>query len=308
MNQAGSPKVSVIITTFNRAGLLPRAVKSALAQTFSNYEVIIVDDCSPDNTQDVIARFTDSRIRSIRHETNKRQSAAINTGIANARGECVAFLDDDDEWLPTKLEKQVEILDSSPPGVGLVYGWVDEIDDSTGRLISSYHETVEGDIFEYTLNLGLPAPTSALLVRSDVCREVGGFDERLTRGNDNDFICRIARQWHAAVVPEVVAKLHIEHGRIRQGDDTEARRLGEVNFLRTHLEKHGDELRRHSLYAHTLRRLAASEMRSGAFGQSLLTVMRSMKSDPVGAPLALLRHRHRVAALCSYVMRRGLKN
>ena len=102
-----NPKVSVIIPTYNRADLLPRAVNSVLSQTFSDYEIIIVDDHSPDNTQDVIAAFTDPRIRSIRHRTNRRQSAAINTGIANAMGEYIAFLDDDDEWLPNKLEGQV---------------------------------------------------------------------------------------------------------------------------------------------------------------------------------------------------------
>ena len=134
MIPSATPKVSVIIPTYNRAGLLPRAVNSVLSQTYDDYEIIIVDDCSTDNTRDVIAAFTDPRVLSIRHQTNRRQSASINTGISNARGEYIAFLDDDDEWLPAKLEKQVAILDSSSSNVGLVYCWMDMIEDSTGNI------------------------------------------------------------------------------------------------------------------------------------------------------------------------------
>ena len=120
MNQTKDPKVSVIIPTYNRASLLPRAVNSVLAQTYSDYEIIVVDDCSPDNTQDVIAAFSDPRIRSFRHVTNRRQSAAINTGIANARGEYIAFLDDDDEFTPTSLADRLAVFASSPTEVALV--------------------------------------------------------------------------------------------------------------------------------------------------------------------------------------------
>ena len=102
-----TPTVSVVIPTYNRADLLPRAIRSVLSQTYWNCELIIVDDCSTDNTREVVSTWTDSRIRYIRHPENRHQSGAINTGIEHARGQYVAFLDDDDEWMPTKLEKQV---------------------------------------------------------------------------------------------------------------------------------------------------------------------------------------------------------
>ena len=153
-----SPRVSVIITTHNRADMLPRAVDSVLAQTFQDYEIIIVDDCSTDHTPEVIAKFDDPRIRSFRHEVNKRQAAAINTGILNALGEYMAFLDDDDEWLPSKLERQTALLDSSPPKVGLVYGWLDEVNGSTGETTPSYRSAMEGDVFDNLLALKIPQP------------------------------------------------------------------------------------------------------------------------------------------------------
>ena len=87
-----NPKVSVIVPTHNRADLLPRAIDSVFAQTYDDYEIVIVDDWSSDGTQDAIAGFADPRIRSFRHDRNRGQSAAINTGIAHARGEYIGFL------------------------------------------------------------------------------------------------------------------------------------------------------------------------------------------------------------------------
>ena len=118
-------RVSAIITTHNRADLLPRAVRSVLAQTFADYEVIIDDDGSTDHTQEVVATLNQPKIRAFRHEVSRGQSAAINTGTARARGEYVAFLDDDDEWLPYKLAMQVAALDAADEDVALAYGWYD---------------------------------------------------------------------------------------------------------------------------------------------------------------------------------------
>ena len=175
--QSGSepPRVSVVIPTHNRAEWLPRAVASVLAQTWTDFELLIVDDHSTDETPALIARFADRRIRSFRHERNMGQSKALNTGIEHARGEYVAFLDDDDEWLPGKLAAQVALLDAAPPEVGLVYCWRDELeeasrrrkvwecvanlldirrdepDEASRRRIGTTRLTLRGDIFEHVL-------------------------------------------------------------------------------------------------------------------------------------------------------------
>lgn len=100
------PTVSVVIPTYNRAHLVGRAIQSVLNQTYQDFEIIVVDDGSTDNTEEVVKSFNDPRIRYIRHDQNRGGSAARNTGIKMARGEYIAFQDSDDEWLPEKLESR----------------------------------------------------------------------------------------------------------------------------------------------------------------------------------------------------------
>jgi glycosyltransferase involved in cell wall biosynthesis len=102
--------VSVVIPTYNRASLLGRAIKSVLEQTYQDFEIIVVDDASTDNTEEVVRNLRDRRIRYLRHEKNRGGSAARNTGIRAAWGQYIAFQDSDDEWLPEKLKKQMEVL------------------------------------------------------------------------------------------------------------------------------------------------------------------------------------------------------
>ena len=90
------PLISVVIPTYKRASTVPRAIKSVLSQTYTNLEVLVVDDCSPDDTQSVVRSIADDRIRYLRHETNKGLPTVRNTGIGAARGDYVAFLDDDE--------------------------------------------------------------------------------------------------------------------------------------------------------------------------------------------------------------------
>ncbi|RLF83553.1 glycosyl transferase, partial [Thermococci archaeon] len=102
------PTVSVIIPTYNRANLLKRAIASVLNQTFTDFELIVVDDASPDNTPEVVRSINDGRIRYVRLKKNSGGPVARNTGIRKARGRFIALLDDDDEWLPNRLELQIK--------------------------------------------------------------------------------------------------------------------------------------------------------------------------------------------------------
>ena len=286
------PRVSVIVPTYNRADLLPRAIGSVLAQTYVDYEIIIVDDCSSDETPTTIGGFDDPRVRSLRHDRNRGQSAAINTGIEHASGEYIGFLDDDDEWLPGKLEGQVALLESSPPNVGLVYGWMDRVDDSDGRVTPSYRNTVEGDIFESVLALSIPGPTIVLLIRSSVVREVGGMDGSVLRHNDIDLISRIAKRYHAAVLPEVVARAHFAHSYERMGEDNPKNLSAAADFLRSHMAKFEDELgARPRARAAVLRRLGGVEMMLGNRRAATKAIAAAIRLDPLGVVGALVRNR-----------------
>src|SRR5258705_13939604 len=103
-------QVSVVIPTHNRSEFLRSAIASVLGQTYQDFELIVVDDASTDSTAEVVVSFNDSRIKFIRHQTNQGGSAARNTGIRASKCDYIAFLDDDDEWSPRKLSKQVEVL------------------------------------------------------------------------------------------------------------------------------------------------------------------------------------------------------
>jgi glycosyltransferase involved in cell wall biosynthesis len=109
-NSTNHPLVSVVIPTCNRSGLLQRAIASVLRQTYEHLEVIVVDDASTDDTRKVVESFHDHRIRYVRHTTNRGGSAARNTGVDAATGQYIAFLDDDDGWVPEKTQKQLEVL------------------------------------------------------------------------------------------------------------------------------------------------------------------------------------------------------
>ena len=279
-----SPKVSVIIITYNRARLLSRAINSVLSQTFTDFELIIVDDCSRDNTQEIISGFEDYRISQHRHRRNKGLSAARNTGIVNARGDFIAFLDDDDEWLPKKLQLQVSLLEASTPQVALVHGWHDSVRDSSGRLIRNKRSMLAGDVFESLIALNGISPIVTALVRASVIREVGGFDERYAYGEDTNLICRISRRYHVALLPEVVVRVHNDHGYSRQTDPTPENAARHVDFRRKHLKDFEDQLRdRPKAHASVLRQLAFSEILCLNRLAALLAYASAVKLDPIGA-------------------------
>ena len=235
------PLVSVIIPTYNRAVLVKNAIQSVLDQTYDNFEVIVVDDASNDSTAAVIASIEDQRLTYIRHEMNGHASAARNTGIAAAEGELIAFLDDDDEWLPLKLEKQVPVLVNASPEVGLVYCWMDHF-DSDGRLVSETHPIHTGWVFDKMLDRPRLGGCPTIIVRREVFDSVGVFDVDLPRGNDGDFIRRVARKYAVDVVPEVLVRVNVGHDfdRITKGDEQGIR-----NAIKGHqakLTKFVDEL------------------------------------------------------------------
>jgi len=181
--------VSVIIPTFNRARKVVRAISSVLYQTFTDYEIIVVDDGSSDGTEDVIAQFR-PHIKYLSHSKNSGVSAARNTGIKASQSSLIAFLDSDDYWLPEKLSLQKAFFIQNPESVACQ---TEEIWIRSGIRINprKRHLKPSGDIFEPSLKLCLVSPSAVMLKRS-LLNEVGLFDEDLPVCEDYDLWLRIS--------------------------------------------------------------------------------------------------------------------
>ena len=198
------PDVSVIIPTYNRAHLISRAIQSVLDQSYQDFEIIVVDDCSTDNTEEVIREFQekDERIRYIRHERNKGPAAARNSGIKAVKGEYIAFQDSDDEWLPEKLEKQMKVFKISPPEVGVVYTGFWRLEKTKKTYIPfSWVTQKEGNIHEDLLR-GNFIGTPVALIRKECFKKVELFDEYISAREDWELWIRISKYYEFKYIPE----------------------------------------------------------------------------------------------------------
>ncbi len=196
------PKVSVVIPAYNAMTYLPETVESVLRQTFTDFEVLIIDDGSSDQVVQWASQLSDSRVKLISQE-NQGLPGARNTGIAHAQAEYIAFLDADDLWEPTKLEKQVRCLDENP-AVGLVHTWmvlVDEQGKSTGKVMPS---NAEGYVWKQLAERNAIACPS-VVVRRCCFETVGMFDRNLRSLEDWEMWIRIAAQYPFAVIKEPLA-------------------------------------------------------------------------------------------------------
>jgi glycosyltransferase involved in cell wall biosynthesis len=199
------PDVDVIIPTYNRAYLLSVAIKSVLKQTFTNFDLIIVDDASTDETLQVVQRFNDKRIKYIRHNHNKGGSAARNTGLDASRSEYIAFLDSDDEWLPNKLQKQMDLFRKSNDQIGLIYTWLAHIYED-GQI--KYSKPRIENAYKKLLVNNFVGSSSSGVIKRDVLSFANGFDESLPARQDMDFWVRIAEHFELNCVPEVLVKIY----------------------------------------------------------------------------------------------------
>lgn len=211
------PRVSVVVPTYRRPQRLRRAVASVFRQTAEDWELIIVDDNDPGSperreTEEVVAELAgDERVRYIRSPRNAGGGAARNMGIREARSALVAFLDDDDEWHATKLERQLRCFDEVPPEVGLVYCRVRVLDTSTGRESLTPTDGRSHSVRDL-LRRNTVGTTSAVMCRTEALRAVGSFDESLPARQDLDLYIRLAQQYPFAFVDEPLVTLYVHRG------------------------------------------------------------------------------------------------
>jgi len=230
-----NPTVSVIIPTYNRAHLIKRAIQSVLNQTYQDFEVIIVDDGSTDNTEKVVKSFNDPRIRYIRHEKNKGAAAARNTGIKAAKGKFIAFQDSDDEWLPEKLEKQMKVFETASAKVGVVYTGFWRIENNKKIYIPfSWVKQKEGNIHKELLKgsfIGLPT----VLIKKECFRKGEMFDEKLPRLQDWELVIRLSKYYNFKCVNEPLLVSYYT------SDSISANNEAYIKALKLILSKHFNE-------------------------------------------------------------------
>jgi len=193
------PKISVIIPVYNGEQTIRETIESVLDQTFSDFELIVINDGSQDSTLEVVASFKDARLQVFSYP-NAGVSASRNRGLSHASGKFISFLDADDLWAPDKLEAQLKALEENPQAA-IAYSWTDHIDESGQFLRPSSHTTINGDVYANLLLGNFLKTGSNVLIRAQALTSVGGFDESLTHAEDWDMWLRLAVSHHFVAVP-----------------------------------------------------------------------------------------------------------
>ncbi len=271
------PFVTVLIPAYNAAETIQRAVDSALAQTYRNYEVVVVDDGSRDTTADIVTTLYGDRVRLLCLTSNQGESAAMNEGIAAAEGELIAFLDADDEWLPDKLARQVEALALNPNAVLA----------ASGCRFACGHMMRDDGIFSLTI---APSEIWRLLLartmiakpcvvaRSAALRAVGPFDTSLAVGADQDMWIRLAVTGEVVFVPEILTIVHDTAGSLTKTyADTSDRYV--LPMVRRHVEQQRHRLADREVRAILSERYAAvgrNLYSAGSLGRGSVLVLHAM--------------------------------
>ena len=276
------PRVSVIIPAYNAAGHVRRAVDSVLAQSFQDFELLVVDDGSTDATRAVLAEYGD-RLRLLA-KANGGPAAARNLGLSHASGDYVAFLDADDHWKADKLQRQVDLLDTRPE-IGFC-STATEVVDSAGRTAGSWPCRPDAGPLPDILFLHgtvISGSTSGVLARKRLIDELGGFDESLRGFEDPDLWIRLAARAAYACIPETLTVVVRTPGSV-SGDLCGMRRSTLASFRKNrHLlppARRGGYWRAAS--ASALTDYAKATYRAGHRGRALRWTLEALLRAPIG--------------------------
>lgn len=272
--------ISIITPTYNRACYLPETIRSALGQTYTNFELIIVDDGSEDDTCSVLEPFlADTRVRYF-YQRNQGQSVARNAGIGQSSGSLIAFLDSDDIWQPDKLEKQVAVFEACP-NVDIVHGDEAMIDEHSELISVKNMARYSGFITRQLLADNSVSITTALVKRR-CFEEMGCFDVSVGVADDYELWLRFSARYRFHYEPGIVASYRVMADQI----SSDKRRRFEANelIIRRFLARYGDVLsvgeRRWGVarfYCRKARYMASVGERIEAFG----AIMRAFSTAPL---------------------------
>ena len=298
----GTPLVSVVVPTFNSARTIGRALASILAQSYANFEIIVADDASSDETHRRVLDFADSRILLLpsAKSTNEGPAVTRNRALAHTKGVYIAFLDSDDEWFPEKLRLQVAFLEGHPACSMVVSNAEDVAPD--GRVIETEFDSTppcEGpEAWRVLLKYSF-IETSSVLARAAIVQQLGGFDPKLLVSQDQDLWIRLALEGAVGILPEVLGRIHqvptghMTRNRHRKADimlpmierhvRAQAARLSReetADILGFRYQAVGQDLFVHGYYLLGLRLLFRASLRQGNWLQNLFYVSHA---NPVGS-------------------------
>jgi glycosyltransferase involved in cell wall biosynthesis len=275
------PRLSVILPTHNRENLVSRAVDSVLAQSFLDFELILVDDCSTDGTRRVLDQYRDlPKVRLVFSDTNLGASGARNLGISKANGALIAFQDSDDYWMPHKLRLQVGALDASPE-CGICYcGSLYYSDKNCYYIPERGFERLDGDMAKEILR-GNTTSTQTFVIRKDILDRVGIFDSRLDPVEDWDLMIRVAQITQFRFIPEPLVIIYGTPGSISSFRANNAESRGRI------VEKHRGLFRKNrAMLARQHYILGRIWQNLGVSGRALSEFRRSFSEAPQAKTLA----------------------
>lgn len=276
-----NPLVSVIITTYNRPKMCKRAVESVLCQTYDNLEMILVEDGTKTDIKEWVVT-EHSEVQYIRHETNKGLAAARNTGLEKSTGEYIAYLDDDDVWKPTRIEKQINKLEQLPPNernkVGAVYCGT-ECRTPDGDVISTSYPENSGNLRESIQEIGASTISSSFLFNQECLINIGGFDESLSSSIDHDIWMSLAvHDYHVLTVDEPLV-IAFQSEDVNMMSNTRTRITGVKQYVKkwipTYQDWYGVEegnIHGERYFARVIARLVGEKTVSGDFSEAWFAI------------------------------------
>lgn len=277
------PLVSVVLPTYNRPENLLNAVKSVQEQTYGYIELVVVDDHSPTPAADTLSHlsFDELTVEIIRHEQNRGANEARNTGIRESTGEYLAFLDDDDDWAPSKIEKQVEAFCEAGPEVGVVYTGSEYVYDDYVRTVVF---SLEGDVTEEILRGRSLGEFTTVMVSRDVVTTAGLPDTDFPSWQDRDWFLRLSRHCEFKTVPEPLTTRRRKTEEASISDNFEEKR--DISYP-LFISKHRDLAREYgwrcerAFMAATTESLGQEALKNGYYGDAKKYLLKSLRYHPI---------------------------
>ena len=238
-----SAKVSVILPTYNRGHLIQRAINSALKQTYSDLEIIVINDCSTDDTKEKIKIINDSRIIYLENSQNMGPSYSRNLGISIAKGKYIAFIDSDDFWYQEKIEKQFYAMENAGSEFGASYCGMEYFDYSSGEKIGE--SQFEQDFkLNFTKGKYLQAPANVtMFIRKDILDKIGAYDLNLKAHEHTQLTIRISKEYKFININEKLV------GVIRNHSQLMGNNLNYIHAMEILIEKHKNYLSKSILFS-----------------------------------------------------------